>query len=114
MTAARPDSLRARIRSANLVRVPAEDAQDMRTFIGNVRADLGAARESAEAVARLFPIWAPAMAALMAEIVALEAEVALYETCARGGLAPAPAPDPRAGLAAFEAASAGEPPGGVP
>jgi hypothetical protein len=107
--AAPSDTLRARIGSAaapDLVRVPAEEAQDMAAFLGNIRDDLGNARESAEAVARLFPSWAPAMAALMAEIAGLEAIAALYLALAQGCLAPAPTP--RAGLAAFEAAMAGD------
>ena len=86
-----------------LVRVPAAEAEDMRLFLDNLRADLGSARASCATVARLFPAWAPAMARLTAEIAALDAEAALYVALAQAALAPAPG----AGLPAFEAAGAG-------
>src|SRR5579864_5662613 len=76
--------------AAVLVRVPSEEAEDMGAFLANIRADLGQARQSAAAVARLFPAWAPAMARLQAEIAALDAEAELYLALAQAGLAPAP------------------------
>jgi len=75
---------------AALVRVPAEEAEDMGLFLANIRTDLGLARQSAAAVARLFPAWGPAMARLTAEIAALDAEAALLVALAQAGLAPAP------------------------
>jgi hypothetical protein len=93
--------------SAALIRVPAEEAEDMGLFLANIRTDLGLARQSAAAVARLFPAWGPAMARLTAEIVALDAEAALLVALAQAGLAPAPG----AGLAASEAGAAAEPAG---
>ena len=60
-----------------LARVSPEEAEDMGLFLANIRTDLGLARQSAAAVARLFPAWGPAMARLTAEIAALDAEAAL-------------------------------------
>jgi hypothetical protein len=110
MAADPAESLGARIRSAlpapALMRVSSEEAEDMGAFLINIRTDLRLARESCAAVARLFPAWTGAMARLTEEIAALEAEAQLYAALAEARLAPAPAG--RTGLAAFEAASAGE------
>jgi hypothetical protein len=99
--------VRSGVHSAVLVRVPAEEAEDMGAFLANIRTDLGQARQSAAAVARLFPAWAPAMARLTAEIAALDTEAELYLALAQAGLAPAP----RTGLAGAETAGAAEPAG---
>ena len=90
--------------AAVLVRVPAEEAEDMGAFLANIRSDLGQARQSAAAVARLFPAWAPAMARIGAEIATLDAEAELYVALAQAGLAPAP----RTGAAAAAGGPAGE------
>jgi hypothetical protein len=77
-----------------LARVSPEEAEDMGLFLANIRTDLGLARQSAAAVARLFPAWGPAMARLTAEIAALDAEAALLVALAQAGLAPASTGDP--------------------
>jgi hypothetical protein len=83
--------IRCTVPAEALMRVSAEEAEDMGLFLANIRTDLGLARQSSEAVARLFPAWAPAMARLTAEIAALDAEAALLVALAQAGLAPAPA-----------------------
>ena len=82
-------SVRPRVPAEALARVSAEEAEDMGLFLANIRTDLGLARQSAAAVARLFPAWGPAMARLNAEIAALDAEAALLVALAQAGLAPA-------------------------
>jgi hypothetical protein len=84
---ARP--VRPRVPAQALARVSAEEAEDMGLFLANIRTDLSLARQSAAAVARLFPAWGPAMARLTAEIAALDAEAALLVALAQAGLAPA-------------------------
>jgi hypothetical protein len=100
-------SASAAAHAAVLVRVAPEEAEDMDAFLANIRTDLGQARQSAAAVARLFPAWAPAMARLTAEIATLDTEAELYLALAQAGLAPAP----RTGPAAAETAAAGGPAG---
>jgi hypothetical protein len=121
--------LRCRIleaaRAGRLVRVHADDAADMATFLGHVASDLESARGSCSAVATLFPEWRAVMEQLTAEIAAVEAVADLYMAFAEGGLCPARADErqedqrhederhageragERAGLAAFVAVSEG-------
>ena len=75
---------------AALERVAPEEAEDTGAFLANIRDDLGSARLSCEAVARLFPAWAPAMTRLKGGLAALDAVAALYVALAQAGLAPAP------------------------
>ena len=106
--------LRSRIleaaRSGRLVRVHAEDAADMATFLRHVASDLESARGSCSAVATPFPEWRSVMERLTAEIAAVEAVADLYVAFAEGGLCPG-REDERAGesegLAAFVAVTEG-------
>jgi hypothetical protein len=107
-------------RAGRLVRVHADDAADMATFLGHVASDRESARGACSAVAALFPEWRLVMEKLTAEIAAVEAVADLYVAFAEGGLCPAREDErrederregeregEREGLAAFVAVSEG-------